>query len=80
MREVPRNPAIRIPESTMTVLWVLVSLIVASGILVLLRRSTMAVRCLLFASGLGIFFARFSLRLMADFGLACGVRSASLIH
>ena len=57
MRDVPHNSAIRDPQPTMTILWVLVALIAVAGLLGLIRSSRLTTVASLVASGLGILFS-----------------------
>ena len=57
MRDIPHNTAIRNPQPSMTILWVLVALTVAAGAMALVRGSRKTVVASFIASGLGILFS-----------------------
>ena len=57
MLNVPHNLAIRNPQPSMTILWVLVALIIVAGALALMRSSRKTVIASFVASGLGVLFS-----------------------
>ena len=57
MRDVPHNMALRNPQPSMTILWVLVALIVVAGALALIRSSHKTAVASFVASGLGVLFS-----------------------
>ncbi len=57
MRDVPLNSAISNPQPSMTILWVMVSLITVASLLAVTRRSKVATIISLVSSGLGILFS-----------------------
>jgi hypothetical protein len=57
MLDVPHNTAIRNPQPTMMILWVLIVLIVVAGMLGLVRSSHKTAAASFVASGLGILFS-----------------------
>ena len=57
MRDVPHNSAISNPQPSMTILWVMVSVIIVASLLAVIRRSRVATVISWVASGLGILFS-----------------------
>ncbi len=57
MHDVPRNSAISNPQPSMTILWVAVAVIVAAGLLAVIRSSKAMTVASLVASAVGILFS-----------------------